>query len=91
MSSEIREDLYHLSKLAIHFQPANTTPTPFRQPSNFPAVDAQWPIHAALKLKDQDLFAECLKKIVSISSDTFMVIGYGSRLFELLTEHFWPR
>ena len=93
-SSSSREDLYQLSKLAICFRAADKQSLLRRHlygSGDFPAVDPQWPIKAAVILSRQDLFAQSLRTTLSISSETFIEIGKGLWHFKLDTEDFWPR
>lgn len=93
VSSYRRKDLFHLSKLAIHCRSADRQslwPNTYRS-GNFPAVDAKWPIKAAVTLGEKESFALCLRTAFSISSDAFIEIGKGLWHFKQDTEAFWPR
>ena len=93
MSSYSREDLFHLSKLAIHYQLADRQSlwrNAYRS-GNFPAVDVKWPIKAAVMVGGKDSFAIRLRTASSISSEAFVEIGKGLCHFNLDTEAFWPR
>ena len=93
MSFYSRKDVLHLSKLAIHYRLVDK-PSLWRnayRSGNFPAVDAKWPIKAAVTVGGKDSFAQSLRTALSISSEAFVEIGKGLWNFDLDTEAFWPR
>ena len=93
MSSYSRKDIFHLSKLAIHCLLVDRQSL-WRNAylsGNFPAVDAKWPIKAAVMVGGKDSFAQSLRTAFSISSEAFVEIGEGLWRFKQDTEAFWPR
>lgn len=92
-SSYSRADLYELWELAFHSQAADKQPLrwhPYRS-DHFPALDAKWPVKAAVALDITDLFARSLRATDPISDETFFEIGRGLWHLKLDTERFWPR
>jgi len=57
---------------------------------SFPAVDAQWPIKAAIVLDRQDLFEERLRTKLPIPGECFRDIGKGVWQFNLDNDHARP-